>query len=53
MVTNTSKATRTPRILELHSTGLTPREIAGLLSVSTQHVYKVLKPRGLTPNRKP
>ena len=38
------------RISDLHSKGLTPREIAGLLNLSVQRIYQQHKLMGLPPN---
>jgi DNA-binding CsgD family transcriptional regulator len=38
------------RVLELHSKGLTPREIAKLLDLSAQRVYQQLKKLEVAPN---
>ncbi len=43
---------RTPKVLDLHDTGSTPREIAGVLGMTTQAVYVVLRRYDLKPHRK-
>lgn len=43
---------RRREISNLHDAGLSPREIALALSLSTQAIYKALKNLGIKPNRK-
>lgn len=41
------------KLLRLHESGMTPREIANATGVSTQRVYQQLAKLELAPNRKP
>lgn len=40
------------KVLELHRAGLSPREIAAALGLSTQRIYVQLRKLGVSPTRK-
>lgn len=49
-IVNTELTPERKRVLDLHDAGLTPREIATVLGLSTQRIYKQLKRLGQEPN---
>lgn len=51
-MTETRLSTERQLVLDLHNQGLTPREIALKLKISTQRAYQQLEKLEVTPNRK-
>lgn len=51
MLTDQHLTEQRKRVLELHDAGLTPREIAKILDLSVQRIYKQLSRLEVKPNQ--